>query len=66
MSAVISRDSVELAVANFLKSGGTITQLPERRHYSWSDIADMLERVLDKVEDDDTEDKSEILVAEYY
>jgi len=49
----MTREQIEQATKAYLENGGTISQLPERKSYTWADISTMLERILDKVEDED-------------
>ena len=49
----MTREQIEQATKAYLENGGTISQLPERKSYTWADISTMLERILDQVEDDD-------------
>jgi hypothetical protein len=49
----MTREQIEQATKAYLENGGTISQLPERKSYTWADISTMLERILDQVEDDE-------------
>jgi hypothetical protein len=49
----MTREQIEQATKAYLENGGTISQLPERKSYTWADISTMLERILDKVEGED-------------
>lgn len=49
----MTREQIEQATKTFLENGGTISQLPERKSYTWADISTMLERILDQVDDAD-------------
>lgn len=49
----MTREQIEQATKAYLENGGTISQLPERKSYTWADISTMLERILDQVEDED-------------
>lgn len=52
----MTREQIEQATKAYLENGGTISQLPERKSYTWADISTMLERILDKVEDEDEDE----------
>ena len=54
----MTREQIEQATKTFLENGGTISQLPERKSYTWADISTMLERILDQVEGDDEDAES--------
>lgn len=63
----INHDTIAAATEVFLQKGNEIKRLPEgQRHYSWQDIHDMLERVLDKVEDVVDPNDEPILDSPYY
>ena len=49
----MTREQIEQATKTYLENGGTISQLPERKSYTWADISAMLERILDQVEGED-------------
>ena len=49
----MTREQIEQATKTYLENGGTISQLPERKSYTWADISTMLERILDQVEGED-------------
>ena len=49
----MTREQIEQATKAYLENGGTISQLPERKSYTWADISTMRERILDQVEDDE-------------
>ena len=49
----MTREQIEQATKAYLENGGTISQLPELKSYTWADISTMLERIRDQVEDDE-------------